>query len=116
MRGRDEPRSIRLASEFHMLLAEMTGSPVLVRYVRELASRCGLTLAQFRRPHSSDCAVSEHRALIAALADGDPAPLSALMDTHLEGVMNRALIPPSPRKDADIKAILAPYAAQTARA
>ena len=41
-RGNDEPLSIRLATEFHILLAEMTGSPVLTRYVSENASRCGL--------------------------------------------------------------------------
>ena len=40
----------------------MTGSPVLTRYVSEVASRCGLILALYSRPHSSECAVSEHRA------------------------------------------------------
>ena len=40
-RGNNEPLSIRLATEFHILLAEMTGSPVLARYVSEVASRCG---------------------------------------------------------------------------
>src|SRR4029453_11617799 len=59
-RGNDEPRSIRLATEFHILLAEMTGSPVLTRYVSENGSRCGLTLALSTRPHSSECAVREH--------------------------------------------------------
>src|SRR3984893_15625942 len=40
-RGTDEPLSIRLATEFHIVLAEMTGCPVLTRYVSEVASRCG---------------------------------------------------------------------------
>ena len=70
-RGTNEPLSIRLATEFHIVLAEMTGSPVLTRYVSEVASRCGLILALYSRPHSADCAVSEHRAVIAALAAGD---------------------------------------------
>src|SRR5690606_20701675 len=38
-----DPISIRLATEFHVLLAERTGSPVLIRYVREVCLRCGLT-------------------------------------------------------------------------
>ncbi|MGZ3289652.1 MAG: GntR family transcriptional regulator, partial [Xanthobacteraceae bacterium] len=59
-RGANEPLSIRLATEFHIVLAEMTGSPVLTRYVSEVASRCGLILALYSRPHSADCAVSEH--------------------------------------------------------
>ena len=36
-RGNNEPLSIRLATEFHILLAQMTGSPVLARYVSELS-------------------------------------------------------------------------------
>ena len=70
----------------------MTGSPVLTRYVSEVASRCGLTLALYSRPHSSECAVSEHRAVIAALASNDVARATAVMDEHLEAVAGRALI------------------------
>ena len=69
-RGNNEPLSIRLATEFHILLAEMTGSSVLARYVSEVSSRCGLILALYSRPHSSECAVNEHHAVIAALGLG----------------------------------------------
>jgi DNA-binding GntR family transcriptional regulator len=109
-RGNNEPLSIRLATEFHILLAEMTGSPVLARYVSEVASRCGLTLALYSRPHSSECAVNEHRAIIAALAGGDIASATKAMDEHLEAVAGRALITARPNRDRDIKDILAPYA------
>ena len=109
-RGNNEPLSIRLATEFHILLAEMTGSPVLTRYVSEIASRCGLTLALYSRPHSSECAVSEHRAIIGALANGDAARTAGLMNQHLEAVAGRALIVPRPPKDRDIKNVLASYA------
>ena len=108
-RGNDEPLSIRLATEFHILLAEMTGSPVITRYVSENASRCGLTLALYSRPHSSECAVSEHRAIIAALAKGDAARATALMNEHLEAVAGRALIVPPPTRDRDLKNILGRY-------
>ena len=54
--------SIRLATEFHILLANMTNSPILVRYVSEVAYRCCLTLSLYSRPHSSECAINEHRA------------------------------------------------------
>ncbi len=108
-RGNDEPLSIRLATEFHILLAEMTGSPVLTRYVSENASRCGLTLALYSRPHSSECGVSEHRAIIAALARGDASRAAALMNEHLEAVAGRALIVSRPVKDRDIKNILGRY-------
>ncbi|MBX9846013.1 MAG: GntR family transcriptional regulator [Xanthobacteraceae bacterium] len=109
-RGNNEPLSIRLATEFHILLAEMTGSPVLARYISEVSSRCGLILALYSRPHSSECAVNEHRALIAALAAGDAKRASTLMDEHLEGVANRALIVARPAKNRELKDILASYA------
>ena len=114
-RGTDEPLSIRLATEFHIVLAEMTGSPVLTRYVSEVASRCGLILALYSRPHSAECAVSEHRAVIAALASGDAARATAVMDQHLEAVAGRALIVSRPPREHDIKNILARYAGEPGR-
>jgi DNA-binding GntR family transcriptional regulator len=111
-RGNNNPLSIRLATAFHIRLAELTGNPVLARYVSEVASRCGLILALYSRPHSSECAVSEHRAIIAALASGDRARATALMDQHLDAVADRALIVAHPPKERDIKDILSPYAAE----
>ena len=84
-RGTNEPLSIRLATEFHIVLAEMTGSPVLTRYV------------------------SEHRAIIAALAAGDASRAAAVMDQHLEAVAARALIVSRPPQAHDIRDILARY-------
>ncbi|HWV43198.1 GntR family transcriptional regulator [Pseudorhodoplanes sp.] len=109
-RSHDETLSIRLATEFHIVLAEMTGSAVLSRYVSEVSSRCGLILALYSRPHSSECAVSEHRAIIDALSKGDAARAIAEMDRHLEAVAGRALIVARPNKGRDIKDILAGYA------
>ena len=111
-RGNDEPLSIRLATEFHIMLAEMAGSTVLARYVGELSSRCGLILALYSRPHSSECAVAEHRALIAALAAGDAKRACAVMDEHLEAVANRALIVARPAAARDFKDVLALYAGE----
>ena len=112
-RGHNEPLSIRLATEFHILLAEMTGSPVLARYVSEVSSRCGLILALYSRPHSSECAVNEHHAVIAALAAGDVKRASAVMEEHLEAVASRALIVARPPKNRELKDILANYGEET---
>jgi DNA-binding GntR family transcriptional regulator len=109
-RGSAEPRSIRLATEFHIVLAEMTGSATLSHYVSQLASRCGLILALHGRPHSSDCAVNEHQEVIAALVEGDRARAASVMDKHLRSVMGRALIGGARKTSHDIRAILAPYA------
>ncbi|MCG6206076.1 GntR family transcriptional regulator [Rhodopseudomonas sp. HC1] len=114
-RGSNVPLSIRLATAFHIKLAEMTGNPVLARYVSEVASRCGLILALYSRPHSADCAVSEHRAIIAALSSGDGAGATSLMDHHLDAVADRAMIVAHPPQERDIQDILAPYAKEAAQ-
>jgi DNA-binding GntR family transcriptional regulator len=109
-RGSDESLSIRLATEFHIVLAEMTGSPVMKRYVSELASRCGLILSIYSRPHSSECAVSEHRSIIKALQDKDVARATRIMTEHLKAVVDRALIAEKPKQARDIRAVLSVYA------
>ncbi|MCP9627912.1 GntR family transcriptional regulator [Rhodopseudomonas palustris] len=114
-RGSNMPLSIRLATDFHIKLAEMTGNPVLARYVSEVASRCGLILARYSRPHSSDCAVSEHRALIAALSSNDVPAAMDLMDHHLDAVADRAMIFEHRLPERDIQEILAPYAKEAAQ-
>jgi DNA-binding GntR family transcriptional regulator len=102
--------SIRLATEFHILLASMTNSPILVRYVSEVAYRCCLTLSLYSRPHSSECAINEHRAIIASLVKGDAGKVMGLMHSHLDSVASRALVAPSPQRGRDLLDILAPYA------
>ena len=104
-----EAGSIRLATEFHLILAEMTGSPVLQRYVAELGYRCALTLSLFARPHSAECAVNEHRTIVAALVAGDSKRAIALMDHHLDAVAERARIVAEPPRERDLALLLAPY-------
>ncbi len=108
-RGRDESTSIRLAGEFHTLLASMTGNAVVIRYVNELVARSSLILALYGRPHSSECAVSEHREILAALRKRDTENAIRLMLHHLESITTRALLPSD--QSTDIRDVLATYAA-----
>jgi DNA-binding GntR family transcriptional regulator len=108
--GLNEATSIALAGEFHILLARLTGNETLYRYVNELVSRCSLVLAIYGRPHSADCAISEHRQLIAAIADGQTQRAVELMDGHLDSVASRALLQHRPARDLDLATQLRPYA------
>ncbi|MGV1793329.1 FCD domain-containing protein [Rhizobium lusitanum] len=98
--------SIRLAGEFHTLLAQMTNNSSLIRYVNELVGRSSLILALYGRPHSSECAVSEHRDLLDKLIAGDTAEATALMTHHLDSITTRAVLP----KQDDIRDVLSAYA------
>lgn len=104
----DGARSVRLAGEFHILLAALTRNQVLRRYVSETVSRCSLILAVYGRSHSSDCAVEEHRQIIEALRQGDREAATAVMDTHLGAVERRARLTVAPERD--IRSILTDYA------
>ena len=109
-KGRGGPESIRLAGEFHLLLAELTGNRILARYVGELISRSSLILALYGRPHSPDCAVAEHYEIIDALVRRNIAKAEHLMDHHLDAVLGRALIAPPP--DRHVLDVLSDYAAE----
>ena len=106
VKGKDGPVSIRLAGEFHVLLAELTGNHVLARYVSEVVLRCSLIMAMYAKSHSSDCAVDEHSQIIAAIRDGDVARATSIMDHHLGAVAGRAELEP---KQASVSSILSRY-------
>lgn len=102
--------STRLAGEFHLKLARHSGNALLERYLSELVSRCSLILAMYSRPHSSECAISEHSALIEALRKGDVATAERLMDEHLSSVESRALFDEEAAAEPDLGSILSRYA------
>jgi DNA-binding GntR family transcriptional regulator len=106
--------STRLAGEFHLKLAELSGNALLERYLSELVSRCSLILAMYSRPHSSECAISEHSGLINALKKSDLASAEHLMDEHLSSVENRALIEDDLAAEPDIGSILSRFSSRAA--
>ncbi|HJZ21979.1 MAG TPA: FCD domain-containing protein, partial [Bradyrhizobium sp.] len=101
--------SIRLAGEFHTRLGEMAGNALLARYLGEVVSRTSLILALYGRPHSADCAVSEHREIVAALRDRDADTAIAVMDHHLGSVEHRALLDQVRDGRFDLGAVLSRY-------
>lgn len=105
----NEAEAIRLAGEFHLALARLTGNTLLIRYVTEVVSRCSLVLAMYGRPHSADCGAREHAAIVEAMADGHFDAAIELMDHHLAEVASRALL--GAKVERDIRKVLAPYAA-----
>jgi DNA-binding GntR family transcriptional regulator len=104
--------STRLAGEFHLKLAELSGNALLERYLSELVSRCSLILAMYSRPHSSECAISEHSGLIGALKKGDISAAEHLMDDHLSSVESRALLEDDTAAELDLGSILSRFSAR----
>jgi DNA-binding GntR family transcriptional regulator len=104
--------SIRLAGEFHILLAELSGNFLLKKYVNEVVSRCSLILGLYARPHSSQCAVTEHRELIKIFSLDDVEKATELMDEHVGLVEQRALILEDSPVKLDVGSVIENYAKQ----
>src|SRR4030081_3909483 len=102
--------SIRLAGEFHNKLGAMSGNALLRRYLGEVVSRCSLLLALYGRPHSADCAVNEHREIVAALRGRNADAASAVMEHHLGLVEHRALSDEGRDAQFDLGTVLSRYA------
>jgi len=81
----------RLAGEFHIRLAKLSGNAVIEKYMGELVTRCSLILAVFGRPHRHDGGADEHAEIIAALRSGDAEKAVAIMDHHMGEVESRAI-------------------------
>jgi DNA-binding GntR family transcriptional regulator len=77
---------VRLSGEFHTLLAESAGNSVLVKTMRELATRTCLVIALYDRPAMPSCLGEEHADIVDALAVGEGHKATKLMLEHLEHV------------------------------
>ena len=86
MHGFDQPAWSRLASSFHLRLAQLARNPILERYLTELMSRCSLIVALYEAPGNASCEHQEHEALVEAIARGDGDAAAQLMVRHLEAL------------------------------
>ena len=79
----DQPAWARLASAFHLRLAQLARNPILERYLVELVSRSSLIVAVYEPPGNASCEHDEHEALVDCIARGDGDGAARLMEQHL---------------------------------
>jgi len=79
-----QPAWARLASSFHMRLAELAGNEMLQRYLTELVSRCSLIVALYEPPGNASCEHDEHVALVDCIERRDADGAVRLMEEHLQ--------------------------------
>ena len=110
----DRGAVIRLSGALHLLLAELAGNLVIVRFLRELVARTSLIIAIFEAPAVSCCPYDEHAALIEAIIDGRG---EAAMRTHLEDIEARLRLDRTPPPaTVDLRRILTAPPQTSARA
>ena len=76
-------RVIRLSGEFHRLVAELAGNPVLTAIMEDLVWRTALALATHAGHDDTNCSPAEHPTIVAAIRAGDAGRAVALMTEHL---------------------------------
>ncbi|MFN7862063.1 MAG: GntR family transcriptional regulator [Curvibacter sp.] len=79
----DQPAWARLASVYHLRLAELSGNEILQRYLAEIVSRCSLIVAVHQPPGNAACEHDEHERIVDCIAKGDAEGAVKLMDQHL---------------------------------
>ncbi len=82
----DQGRIIRLSGEFHRLMAELAGNPVLAAIIEDLVWRTALALATHAARHDTDCAPDEHFAIASAIRASDGEAAVRLMMEHIDHV------------------------------
>lgn len=83
---RDRAAAIRLSGGFHLLIAELAGSPYLFEVLRDLVSRTSLITAMYQPRIDKDCGPDEHEDIVAMIARGDADGAKRAMDHHLNHV------------------------------
>ena len=84
----DRRAAVRLSGEFHVLLAELSGSTIYHRMMRELTPLTCLAILTFEAPTAAACPNDEHSRLIDAIEAGKTAQAAALMIDHLNHIEN----------------------------
>lgn len=82
----DRRLAVRLSGEFHVLLAELSGSRVMLRMMRELTPLTCLAVLAFEAPTAAACREHEHARLIDAIASGQADVAARYMVEHLNHI------------------------------
>jgi DNA-binding GntR family transcriptional regulator len=82
----DRRAAVRLSGEFHVRLAQLSGSSVMTRMMRELTPLTCLAILTFEAPTGAACPNDEHLRLIDAIEAGRSKAAVALMIEHLHHI------------------------------
>jgi len=102
----DRRTAVRLSGEFHVLLAELSGSSILARMMRELTPLTCLAILTFDTPLASACPNDEHLILIDAIEAGDVARATGLVEAHLRHIEKALRLDRGEEVEVDLAEVL----------
>ncbi|MEO7010619.1 MAG: GntR family transcriptional regulator [Caldimonas sp.] len=103
---KDRAESIRLSGAFHVLLAEMTQNPFVIREMQELVSRTSMLVALMEDDSAPGCGIDEHSSILKALESRNPSAAARTMIAHLSLIETRLRPRASVPRHIDIEATL----------
>lgn len=98
----DRRAAVRLSGEFHVQLAQLSGSGTMSRMMRELTPLTCLAILTFEAPTGAACPNDEHSLLIDAIERGDTPAAMALMEEHLHHIERSLQLHDRPTSDTDL--------------
>lgn len=78
--------AIRLSGQFHTMLAQVAGNPILLRTMKELVTRTSLIIGIFGAPGVSNCRDDDHAAIVGAFHTRDAEKAAWMMTLHLKHI------------------------------
>ena len=103
--GRRED-AIRLAGDFHLLLAQMAGSDELLSYIQRLISNTELYKALYDSAEAASCAPREHEQIIEALMGKSLDKAIAVALEHLDELEQRVIAGAAAEQEVDLASLL----------
>lgn len=102
----DRRRAVRLSGDFHVLLAELSGSSIMARMMRELTPLTCLANLTFEVPTATAGPDSEHVVLINTIEAGDADAAAAPMVEHLQHIEKSLRLDRPHEQEVDLAEIL----------
>ncbi len=91
--GKDRTRHMEIDREFHHLIADAAGNPILADVIRPLHERSGrLWHLQLKIPDDIQQTEKEHEAILDAIVRGDKEAAARAMQAHLMSLRRRRVL------------------------
>jgi DNA-binding GntR family transcriptional regulator len=107
----DRAATIRLSGDFHVLIAQMVGNPILEKIVSEMVSRTSLIITLYDRPLAKTCPDDDHENLLESFERGDSSKARDIMIHHLQHIESSLSLEPRAEKSVRIEDIFGPNGA-----
>jgi DNA-binding GntR family transcriptional regulator len=100
--------AIKLSGQFHVLLSELAGNPILADQVRQLVARTSLVTSLYENASEMGCWHDEHAKLVDHLRARRTKRAIDLMRQHLDALEESLDLEKKSARNADLRAIFGP--------